>query len=263
MIDTVELSARVSGNGEPLVILHGLFGSSRNWAALAQALSEHYQVWSVDLRNHGDSPHAMAMGYPEMAADLLALLDRKALKNVRLIGHSMGGKTAMWLALHHPGRVERLMVVDIAPVNYAHDYAAMIAAMQAVDFAVVERRDQVDAALRAAVPEAGVRQFLMTNIVHRRGRLQWRINLPAIATALPVLTGFPEVGPAIRFEGPTLFLGGARSPYIRAEHEPRIFRLFPNAEISHLPDAGHWIHAERPREFLDAAQRFLAGEPIR
>lgn len=257
MTDTVDLATRVTGSGEPLVILHGLFGSGRNWSSLAQALSERYRVWSVDLRNHGDSPHTAAMGYPQMSADLLALLDRKDLPRVRLIAHSMGGKTAMWFALHHPERVERLMVVDIAPVAYAHDYEAMIAAMQAVDFSVATRRDQVDAELRAAVPEAGIRQFLLTNLVNRDGRLRWRVNLAAIGAAQAALTGFPAIATGVRYAGPTQFLGGADSPYVRDEHEPRIFQLFPNAEVQHLPATGHWVHAERPREFLEIAQRFL------
>ena len=260
MIETVELSTRVSGSGEPLVIAHGLFGSSRNWSALAQSLSEHYQVWCVDLRNHGESPHAETMGYPEMAADLLALLDREGLERIHLIGHSMGGKTAMWFALHHPRRVKRLMVVDIAPVSYPHDYVGMVAAMRGIDFSLLGRRDQVDAALRAVVAEPGVRQFLLTNLVNREGQLQWRVNLAAIGAGLPALTAFPELTAGLCYDGPTLFLGGANSPYLRSEHEPRIFRLFPNAEIVHLPATGHWVHAERPGEFLRTAQRFFAGE---
>lgn len=201
------------------------------------------------------------MDYPALAADLAALLDREGLERVHLIGHSMGGKTAMWFALHHPERVARLMVVDIAPVGYPHDYEGMITAMEAVDFDRVTRRDQVDAALREAIPDAGVRRFLLTNLVNREGRLQWRINLTAIGTALPALTGFPEVATGVRYPGPTLFLGGADSSYVRAEHEPRIFRLFPEAEIRHLPATGHWVHAERPQEFLVAAQRFFDAPP--
>ncbi len=259
MPDGVELSARVVGDGEPLVILHGLFGSGRNWLSLAQALSGSHRVWCVDQRNHGESPHTAAMDYPAMAADLVRLLDRNGLQRVALIGHSMGGKTAMWLALHHPERVSRLLVVDIAPVSYAHDYETMIGAMQAVDFTQATRRDQVDAALRDAVPEAGVRQFLLTNVVSRDGRLQWRINLAAIGAALPALVDFPNPAPECRYPGPTLFLGGAESPYLRPEHEPRIFRLFPEADVEHLPGAGHWVHAERPDEFLAVARRFLAA----
>lgn len=262
MTETVELATRAVGSGDPLVILHGMFGSSRNWASLAESLGKRYRVVCVDQRNHGESPHHAAMDYPTMAADLGALLDREGLDRVRLIGHSMGGKTAMWFALHHPERVAQLMVVDIAPVNYAHDYEAMIAAMQGVDFTAVSRRDQVNEALRVAVPDAGVRQFLLTNLVTRDGQLRWRINLEAIAGALPALTGFPPIDAGQEYAGPTFFLGGSESHYIRREHEPRIFRLFPNAEVHHLPDTGHWVHAQRPREFLVLAEHFLAGEPI-
>ncbi|GAB4355325.1 MAG: alpha/beta fold hydrolase [Gammaproteobacteria bacterium] len=246
------------GEGPPLVILHGLFGSGRNWATLSRKLGEHFRVWSVDLRNHGDSPHSGEMGYPAMAADLLALFERERFGQIPIIGHSMGGKVAMWFALNHPDRVAKLLVVDIAPVAYAHEYESLIDAMQRVDLARVKRRDEVDAQLREAVPEVGVRQFLLTNLVSREGRFRWRINLPAIAENLPSIIGFPHVAEGGSFRGPTLFLGGERSPYIRPEHHSAIRALFPAAKIRMLPDTGHWVHAERPGEFLQIAQSFLS-----
>lgn len=258
MSHPISLNARVAGDGSPVVVLHGLFGSSRNWMSFSKQLGEYYQVWCVDLRNHGESPHDAAMGYPEMAADLAAFMDREKIAHATLIGHSMGGKTAMWFALNHPRRVARLVVVDIAPVTYGHGYDGMIEAMQRVDLTQAKRRDQVDALLREAVPESGIRQFLLTNLVSRDGGYRWRVNLAAIAANMPAIVGFPDTAECHPYSGPTLFLGGARSPYILPEHQSRILRLFPRARVRRLPDAGHWVHAERPGKFLQVVRDFLA-----
>jgi len=259
MSSTVPLKVRVTGSGKPVLILHGLFGSSRNWASLSKQLAEDFQVWCVDLRNHGESPHHALMNYEVMAADIAALLGREGLTHLPIVGHSMGGKTAMWFALNHPQCVERLMVADIAPVSYAHGYDGMIEAMQRVDLSVVKRRGEVDAQLRDTVPEPGIRQFLLTNLVSEGGAYQWRVNLAAIAANMPAITGFPAtLEGGLSYAGDTLFLGGARSPYITPEYHSRILALFPNTEFRELPDTGHWVHAERPKQFLQIARKFLA-----
>lgn len=254
----LRLHSRVYGTGEPLVILHGLFGSGRNWASLAKRFADHYQVVTVDLRNHGDSPHAATMTYPEMAADLRVTLDDVGIDRARLLGHSMGGKTAMWFALRWPERVARLLVADIAPVAYAHDHDELVAAMLAVDLSALTRRDEVDARLRERVPEVGLRQFLLTNLASRHGHLLWRVNLEAIGHSMPQLTGFPTPdGMTTPYSGPTLFLGGSHSHYILPRYRPRIDELFPNASLDTIAGAGHWLHAERPQAFLDAALSFF------
>ncbi len=254
---TLELAYTETGEGPPLVILHGLFGSSRNWASVARRLSETHRVFAVDLRNHGVLPWAESMDYGEMAEDVRAFLARHGLAGATVMGHSMGGKIAMRLALEHGRDVGRLIVVDIAPVAYTHTHRPTVEAMRAVDLATTERRADIDQQLQAAIPEAALRSFLLHNLVSADGRLTWRINLAALAANMDTLIGFPEDLADLTYGGPTHFLTGAVSEYVRDAHHTRIRDLFPKAEIDSIPDAGHWVHAEQPAAFLERVRSIL------
>jgi len=247
------------GGGPPLVIQHGLFGSARNWGSLGKALGESRRVIAVDARNHGRSPWDARMDYPAMAGDLAELIEGEELDRPVVLGHSMGGKAAMALALTAPDAVGALIVADIAPVAYRHSHGDYIAALRALDLAAIARRSDADAALRAAVPEPGVRGFLLQNLVFEDSGPRWALNLDALATAMDDLTSFPFEAGRMRYDGPTLFLRGGASPYVQPEqHEAAIVEFFPNAVIETLEGAGHWLHAERPAEFLDMVGRFLS-----
>ncbi|MGQ9366055.1 alpha/beta fold hydrolase [Azospirillum sp. A39] len=250
------LEAGESVGGTPLLVLHGLFGSARNWQSIARQLGERHHVYALDLRNHGGSPWSDVMDYPAMAADLLRFLDDRGFARAAVVGHSMGGKAAMTLALQHPQRVERLVVVDIAPVAYTHTHAPYVAAMKAADLQGCSRRSEVDAQLADAVPDPALRAFLMQNLVQEHGRFRWRLNLDALAAGMTELIGFPDLG-AARYDGPTLFVGGSRSDYITPDTAPAIAAAFPAARTAMLPDAGHWLHAERPEAFTAILEGFL------
>jgi len=256
--EITQLEYREEGAGSPLLILHGLFGSASNWARHARALSANHRVISVDLRNHGRSPHTARMDYLSMAADLLALLDRLELPTVQLLGHSMGGKVAMSVALTAPERVARLLVVDIAPRRYLGNQDRVLEALQALDLMPLGSRGEADRQLAATLPDAGLRAFLLTNLVQRDGNYAWRINLPAIAAGMAYLEGFPEFA-GRTFSGPTRFVAGSASDYLRGDDEAVIHALFPDAEIRYVAGAGHWVHAEQPEAFLDEARPFLTG----
>jgi len=256
----LDLAATEHGSGgPPLFVLHGLFGSARNWSSIAQRLAGTHHVLALDARNHGASPWAETMPYVEMVDDVAQLRRARGLGRVTLLGHSMGGKTAMLDALEHPGEVERLVVVDVAPVAYPPVLAAYARALRQVDLTGVTRRSEVDARLAGAIPDPADRAFLLQNLVLGDDGARWRLNLPVIERFMPEISGFPEIATGRAYPGPTLFVGGADSSYIRPEHRPRIERIFPAASIVHIPDAGHWVHAERPRQFLDAIAPFLAG----
>ncbi len=261
---TVRLAATEYGaTGEadalPLAILHGLFGSGRNWASIAQRLAAHRRVIVVDLRNHGASAWAGGMNYGEMAEDVLAMLDERGFRRAALLGHSMGGKAAMMAAVRDPDMVERLVVIDIAPVAYPPHHLALVRAMRGLDLTDIKRRSEVDQALAAAIPDAAERGFLLQNLVFEEDRAHWRLNLEAIERKMPDLAGFPAVPDNAVYTGPALFVGGARSNYLLPEHEPVIRRLFPNARIAYIDDAGHWVHAEQPAAFLQLVEPFLTA----
>jgi esterase len=254
------LAALEWGSGAPLLILHGVFGSGRNWTTVGQHLALSRQVLALDARNHGASPWADSMSYPEMAEDVGAFMAERRLGRVALLGHSMGGKTAMLQALQHGAAIERLVIVDVAPVVYRPTLQAYARAMLEIPLAGVSRRSEVDGRLAPAIPDAAERAFLLQNLVFEEGGARWRLNLPAIERAMPVLSGFPELPPGTAFAGPTLFIAGERSAYLRSEHRPAIERFFPRARLVTIPGAGHWVHAERRDAFLDLVTPFLAGE---
>lgn len=248
----------------PLVIVHGLFGSGRNWGAIARRLAEDRRVVTVDLRNHAGSPWSARHGYADLAGDLAALIAHLAAEGAPrfdVLGHSMGGKAAMWLALTRPELVGRLIVADIAPVAYAHSQTPLIHAMRALDLDGMADRRSADARLAATVPEAGVRAFLLQSLDLRADPPRWRLNLDALEAGMDGIVGWPDPGGLPPFAGPTLFLAGALSDYVRPEHRPAIRALFPRALVARLPGAGHWLHADQPRPFEAAVRAFLGADP--
>jgi esterase len=240
----------------PLLIAHGLFGSARNWSAIGKRLALHRQVIAVDMRNHGDSPRSPAHDYPSMAADLAETIAAHG-GRADVLGHSMGGKAAMVLALTEPARVNRLIVADVAPVRYEHSQIEYVRAMQAVDLGAVARRSDADAELARSVPEPSLRAFFLQSLAIRPDGASWKLNLDALDDQMPAIMDFPDL--AGSFGGPTLFLTGATSTYVRPEHWPRIRALFPAAEHQAIPDAGHWLHADAPGPFIEAVAGFLDG----
>lgn len=231
----------------PLLIAHGLFGSARNWGVIAKRLSEGRRVTAVDMRNHGASPWFKTQTYPEMAADLGGVMTGP----MDVLGHSMGGKAAMVLALTQPHLVRRLVVADIAPVAYGHSQLDKIDAMRRVDLATVTTR--AEAAEMLGLNDPVLAAFFLQSL-DLAGK-QWRINLDALAANMAGIVGFPEVLGV--FDGPVMFLTGALSDYVLPEHHARIRDLFPHARFARIPDAGHWLHAEKPREFGAAVEVFL------
>lgn len=251
------LAYRDYGQGPALIILHGLFGSQRNWQTIAETLAGRYRVFACDLRNHGASPRARSMSFPEMADDLEALIEAHDLAPAVVLGHSVGGKTAMLTALRHPDLVDSLVVVDIAPVAYDAPFLAYIDAMRAARVEQASRRSEVDRALASAVPDPATRLFLLQNLEERDGGgFAWRLDLDAIAANMPLLLGFPDVS-ALAYEGRALFVSGARSDYIGHRYLDRIYDLFPQAEFAVLEGAGHDPHAEQPEQFTERLLGFL------
>ncbi len=241
------------GRGAPLVLLHGLFGAARNFGAVQRALAARYQVIALDLRNHGASPHAAGMSYAEMAADVLDTLTQMGTGPVALLGHSMGGKVAMRLALQHPAAISRLIIADIAPVPYEPHHRAYAAAMLRTSGDL--SRAQADAALTAAVPEPPIRSFLLQNF-QPGATPPWRIGLPEIAAGLPQIEGWDDT-PGAHYDSPTLFIAGETSDYIQPQHRQPIRALFPAARFVTIRNAGHWLHADNPAAFVAVVELFL------
>lgn len=259
----VELAYSEKGSGRPLVILHGLFGSKRNWSSLAGTLAARFRVLAVDLRNHGESPWDSRHDYAALADDVAELIGRHVGGPAAVIGHSMGGKAAMTLALHRPDLVERLVVVDIAPAPSGEHTLDVLRTLVALPLAGVTRRSEAEAMLAASGIAPGVAAFLAQNLATGpEGHLAWMINLDALDRHAEDILGFPEPPPGSRFDGPTCFIAGGRSDYLRPEHLPLIERLFPAAEILTIESAGHWVHAEKPTLFLEAVARFLEGRSL-
>jgi esterase len=239
-----------------LILLHGLFGSYVNWQAVANYFREDYRLILPDLRNHGRSPHGTRMDYPLMAADLLLLMERLELESASLIGHSMGGKCAMWLALSQPERVERLVVADIAPVAYTNRFEQLFQGLREVQLEQLQDRGAADRSLAQRVSAQPVRQYLLQNLVKGPDGWGWRFNLPVLEAAMERLGAFPPTD-ELSFAGRVLFLYGERSEYVLPDHQGRIGGLFPHARLRMLNGAGHWLYAERPEAFSRAVKAFL------
>ena len=252
----LKLNFRVQGEGPPLICLHGLLGSLENLGASARLLAEQFAVHSLDLRNHGRSFHDEEMSYPLMAADVMAYMDSAGLDQAHMLGHSMGGKAAMQCALGFSQRVKRLIVADIAPVGYPPHHEQVLAGLNAIDPGALKSRQQEDELLSGFVPEIGIRQFLLKNLEKNGSKgFRWRMNLTAITTNYPLLMA--DLQAESSFTGEVIFVRGGLSDYIKPEYHERILELFPRAQFSAIPSAGHWLHAEKPMEFVDIVKRFL------
>ena len=261
----VKLRATVAGPASAtatVVLLHGLFGMGSNLAGVSRALDEQFRVFSLDLRNHGRSPQCAAMDYPAMAEDVAQFIRDHNLARVHLLGHSMGGKVAMQLALTEPTLVDRLIVADIAPVSYPDRHDRVLAALNALVLQGITSRRDADHQLAQHIDDAGVRAFLLKSLYrNERGDFAWRFNLAAINASYPALRGAVEGEP---FAGPVLFIKGECSNYIDSSHQTAIAGLFPGAGLKVVQGAGHWLHAEKPATFNRLVLRFFssaAGNP--
>lgn len=252
----MKLSYRETGEGKPLIILHGLFGSSDNWLSIANELESEYKVYLIDQRNHGSSPHDDDFTYEAMAADLADFLKEHNIKDPIVMGHSMGGKTAMQFALSYPDLLRKLIVVDIAPRYYPPHHQTILEGLQSIDIGNLKSRRDADKALAKYVHELGVRQFLLKNLSRNsEGGYEWKMNLPVISEKIE------NVGQAIEentsFDKPVLFINGATSGYLKESDEEMIYKLFPQATIQAIQGAGHWVHAEKPKEFTEVVRAFV------
>ncbi|NQW00348.1 MAG: alpha/beta fold hydrolase [Rhodospirillales bacterium] len=256
---SLDLAYSETGSGEPVVIIHGLFGWKRNWATIAKHLGESHRVYTLDMRNHGESPHAPAMTYAQMADDIAQFISSQKIGPCPVIGHSMGGKASMTLALTQAELVQRLLILDIAPVAYSHDYDSYVSAMKQIDLAAISRRSDVQPAIASIAENPSVEAFLMQNLTtDTNGRYRWRINLDAIDHHMSDIMGFPAINSERAYPGPTLFLGGRNSDRIVPQYEAEIHRLFPAATVDFIDGAGHWVHADQPAAVLDRFRLFLA-----
>jgi esterase len=252
----MRLNFQVQGEGFPLIILHGFLGSLDNWRSVSKRLSGSYKVYNMDLRNHGESPHSEIMSYPIMADDLREFLDEHQILEASLLGHSMGGKVAMQFALEHPARVAKLIVVDIAPKDYLPSQRSMLQALRDLNLQTFRSFGEIDAALAPSIRNPVLRQFLLKNLARDSGAFRWKISLDAFIKNYDELTTNIVAGK--QFNKPTLFIRGGQSKYIQDEDLTIIKQSFPLAEISTIPNAGHWVHADAPSEFLQTVMDFLA-----
>ena len=244
------------GEGPPLIILHGVFGSADNWQSLGKEFAKSFTTYLVDQRNHGLSFHSDEFNYEVMTEDLYALCEAEGLDHIHLVGHSMGGKTAMYFACKHTEIVDKLVVVDIAPKSYPPHHQQIFAGFQSVNLDQIQSRKEADESMAAEIDNIGVRQFILKNLKRNADKWEWKLNLQAIkqnatqiGQALP--TGFT-------FEKDTLFIGGGNSDYIREEDKDLIRHHFSNADVKMIPGAGHWVHAEKPVELKLMVSEFLS-----
>lgn len=245
------------GEGRPIVILHGLFGSARNWQGIARSLAESHRVITIDLRNHGHSFHKDTMSYSDMADDVTTLCEHLSISDAVLIGHSMGGKVAMTIALTQPEQFSAFIVVDIAPYDYEHGFQTLVESMLKVDLDNIKNRAQAEAELIKATDDINTVQFVLQNLTRDEGKFCWRINLETIYNSLPTISQFPDNLRTQTCRMPSLFLGGSDSTYITSKHNTAIYQHFPAAEITMIQGSGHWPHTEKPKEFLHEAKKFI------
>jgi pimeloyl-ACP methyl ester carboxylesterase len=250
----MKLHYQIQGQGEPLVIIHGLFGSADNWRSMAKYFSKHYQVITIDLRNHGRSPHSDNQSLADMAEDLIELCQQRSLTKINLLGHSLGGKVAMKFVERYSSYADKLIVVDISPRQYEGEHTPLMDAMLALNLTQMHSRQQVDEALAMSIEDKAVRQFLLMNLSNENGLLKWRINLRALKANYKEFMS--EVLTKIKLETKCLFIYGEQSNYVTSQDKDSIQRIFPNAEFAALP-SGHWVHAERPQQFKQVVEEFI------
>lgn len=250
------LNYKEFGNGAPVFILHGLLGSLDNWQSVARELGRKYKVFTVDQRNHGKSPHSEAMNYDCMAQDLLELMDSLEVPHAHLIGHSMGGKTVMHFALQHPERVNKMVVVDIAPKAYGRGHDQIFKSLFAIEPETLESRTEAEERMKVYLTDPSIRLFLLKNLLRdAEGNFHWKMNLEVIYKNYDAIV--EEIESTWPYTKPVLFLRGGRSDYIQPEDEAHITDLFTNAQFATISQAGHWVHAEAPEPFLNKVVAFL------
>lgn len=255
-METVELTFEEFGSPDnpPIIILHGFFASSRNWRQVAQRLAGRFHVYVPDMRNHGASGHHPLMDYPSMTADLLRFIDERGLESVNLLGHSMGGKIAMWFALTAPDKVNKLIVADIAPVSYKHSFDNTVLALKELPLAEISNRKQAESLLAAHIPELSYRQFLLQNLILKDGKYCWRLDLDIFQRMAHHIAAFPDAEHLAPFIGKALFIAGGDSGFVKPED---INSLFPGAALHTIADAGHWLHVQQPDAFTARVEDFL------
>lgn len=253
----MQLNYKLSGTGPAVILIHGLFGDLDNLANLARSIVKDFTVIQIDLRNHGRSPRSDVMDYGVMAEDVVCLMDLLDLAEATLVGHSMGGKVAMQTALNFPHRVSRLVIADIAPVEYQGHHQNVFAGLKTLweQRTQIRSRQQAGDILKQHIEMPEVTQFLLKGLPVTQGELMWRTNYPAIRDNYPHILGKPKGNTP--FRDPTLFIKGGNSDYILAKHQPEIMTLFPTAKAKVIADTGHWLHAEKPRLFNKLVNEFI------
>jgi len=252
---TIGLQYKQLGFGPPVIILHGLLGNHRNWLTVGKKISGSFSVFLPDARNHGSSPHLPHMDYFDLADDLYSFILQKQLQDVTLIGHSMGGKTAMIFALNNPEIVKQLIVIDIAPINYKNELVDLFDIMLGLDTSLLKNRADATAYFKASIDDHGFNQYLVSNLKFENGQFKWRINLPVIADSISTIRAFPKIDENKIYMGSTVFINGEQSDYVLDQHQPLILEKFPNAIFRTIPRSGHNPHVDQPdhlNEILDA-----------
>ncbi len=258
----VKLHYQIYGEGQPLYLLHGLFGSNRNWLTMARQLVNAGQIIAIDLRNHGDSEHAAGMTYAEMAEDVAELACSLGHNSINLLGHSLGGKTAMVMALQFPSLLDRLVIVDIAPLRYNPKSDDLVKYMQALPVASLTSRGEASELLAKDIADPVLRLFLLQNLVKdKQTGFKWRINLEAIRNNYESIRDFPHELQQSQYHGPSLFVAGSHSEYVQPEHHKAITGMFPQAIIVTIEGAGHWVHADKPELVAMEVRNFLTQNP--
>ena len=252
----MKLNFKKHGNGTPLFILHGVFGSLDNWLTVGKELAAHFTVYLIDQRNHGGSPHSEEMNFQVMADDLVELMDDEGLDRIHLMGHSMGGKTAMHFASKYPKKIDHLIVVDIAPKYYPPHHQEIFEAFHSVELSQINSRKEAEERMSDIIKDFGVRQFILKNLSRNaKKEYEWKINLPVIESNIEIIGGGMESGQ--KWEGPALFISGGDSDYIKSADHELIYQHFPKAKIEMIAGAGHWVHAVKPTELQELVLDFL------
>ena len=253
----MELNHKVFGSGDPVIILHGLFGMLDNWQSIAKKLAADYMVYIVDQRNHGRSPRMDTHSYPDMAEDLATFMESNWIHSAHIVGHSMGGKTAMQLAMDHPDLVETLTVIDISPTISTRGHDEVFAALNSVDIAHLEKRSEAAESIAQHLDQEGVKQFLLKNLSRKKeGGYDWKMNLSVLESEYPNILA--PISGSTSYDDPVLFIKGGKSKHIVEADFELMRELFPNYQLKDIPHAGHWVHADAPAETLELIKSFIS-----